>query len=131
MQKLELFPTEVFVFQNDDVDNESLIEIMKTLNDTKIKKSTNISIIYDLQSHPAFKDLFLWFEECLEKIRITQHYDCDKISITNSWFNVSLGGYKMFQNYHKHSMSMFSAVYYMTPGSATIFEDPEVHRTEA
>ena len=104
---------------------------MKVLNGTEIKRTTTISILYDLRKEADFKELFDWFDACLEEIRVAQKFDCDKIVITNSWFNVALSGYNMYQNYHKHSMSMFSAVYYMTEGSATIFEDPEVHRTES
>lgn len=131
MERLELFPTDVFVFYNKNIDNQSLIEKLERLDNVQVKKSTTLSMLVDLRHHEDFKDLFNWFRECLEEIRVKQQYDCDKFEITNSWFNVALAGYDMYQNYHRHSMSFFSAVYYLTDGSPTIFEDPVIHRTQA
>ena len=131
MEKVQIFPTEIFIFENPNIDNEALIAKTKTLDNVEIKKTTTLSMLYNLGREPEFKELYDWFAECLEEIRVKQKYDCEKIEITNSWFNVALGGYQMFQNYHKHSMSMFSGVYYLSEGAATSFEDPEVHRSEA
>lgn len=131
METLKLFPTELFVFQNPNIDNEGLIEKLKRLDNIEIKRNTNVSLLVNLKNNPDFKHLFDWFSKCLEEIRVTQKYDCDKIEITNSWVNVAMGGYDMHLNYHKHSMSLFSAVYYMTYGSPTLFEDPVQGRTNA
>ena len=131
METLDLFPTQLFVFKNSKFDNPALIDVLKHLDNTEIKKTTTISILYDLRNHPEFAELFAWFHECLEEIRISQTYDCDAFKITNSWFNVALDGHHMYQNYHRHSMSYFSAVYYMSNGAPTVFEDPVIHRTQA
>ena len=37
MEVLELFPTEVFVFENTKVDNEQLVKYLQTLDDVEIK----------------------------------------------------------------------------------------------
>jgi uncharacterized protein (TIGR02466 family) len=131
MEILNLFPTELFVFQNDTIDNESLVKRTQQLDEIEIKKSTTLSMLYDLRHVQEFDPLFAWFKQCLEEVRVKMEYDCEGFEITNSWFNVALGGYEMFQNYHRHSMSFYSAVYYLTEGSATVFEDPVLHRTQA
>ncbi len=131
MEVLELFPTEVFVFENTAVNNTQLVDYLQTLDNVEIKKSTTLSILVDLRKHDQFKDLFLWFDQCLDEVKTHMKYDCDELTITNSWFNVALTGYSMHQNVHRHSMSLLSAVYYLTEGSPTVFEDPVIHRTQA
>ena len=131
MEILNLFPTELFVFQNDNIDNQALITRTQQIDHVEIKKSTTLSMLYDLRQVEEFSPLFTWFNQCLEEVRVKMSYDCDGFEITNSWFNVALGGYEMFQNYHRHSMSFYSAVYYLSEGSPTVFEDPVLHRTQA
>lgn len=131
MEILKFFPVEIFVFRNANIDNSKLINQLEKLDGVEIKKTTTISLLTDLRQHEQFKDLFNWFDSCLEEIRTTMKYDCEKISITNSWVNVALPKYQMHQNYHKHSMSFYSAVYYFTEGSATEFEDPLHDRSRA
>lgn len=124
MEILNLFPTEIFIFKNLNINNSELILNLEQLDDIQIKHSTTISLLVDLRKHSKFNSLFQWFDECLENVRQHMKYDCDKIEITNSWCNVALPTYEMFQNYHKHSMSFYSAVYYLTTGAPTEFEDP-------
>jgi uncharacterized protein (TIGR02466 family) len=131
MEVLNFFPVEFFVFKNKLIDNSKLIAELEALDNVEIKKTTTISLLVDLKKHEKFKELFSWFEECLEEIRQTMKYDCDKFEITNSWVNVALPKYYMHQNYHKHSMSFYSAVYYFTEGSSTEFEDVVIDRTRA
>ncbi len=131
MEVKQLFPVEFFIFKNLDIDNSALVSELERLDNVEIKKTSTISLLVDLRHNEKFKELFSWFEQCLEQIRLTMNYDCDKISITNSWVNVALPKYKMHLNYHKHSMSFYSAVYYFTEGSPTEFEDPVHDRSRA
>lgn len=131
MEVKQLFPIEFFVFKNDKINNGKLISELEQLNDVQIKKTTTISLLVDLRNNEKFKELFDWFEQCLDRIKVSMNYDCEKISITNSWVNVALPKYNMHQNYHKHSMSFYSAIYYLTEGSATEFEDPVHDRSRA
>lgn len=128
MEVKQLFPVEFFIFKNLTIDNSALISELERLNDIEIKKTTTISLLVDLRHNERFKDLFSWFNQCLEQVKTSMNYDCERISITNSWVNVALPEYKMHQNYHKHSMSFYSAIYYLTDGSATEFEDPLTDR---
>lgn len=131
MEIKQFFPVEFFVFKNADINNARLISELEKLDNVEIKRTTTISLLVDLRHNEKFKELFDWFEQCLDQIRTTMNYDCEKISITNSWVNVALPKYNMHQNYHKHSMSFYSAIYYLTDGSVTEFEDPVQERSRA
>lgn len=124
METLKLFPIEFFVFKNKKFDNKKFIEDLETLDDIQLKKTTQISLLVNLKSNEKFKNLFAWFEQCLDEIKKNKQYDCDKIKITNSWVNVSLANYNMYLGPHKHSMSFYSGIYYLTEGSTTTFIDP-------
>ncbi len=131
MEILNLFPTELFTFQNTSVDNQKLISYLEKLDNIEIKKSSTLSMIVDLRKHREFDELFAWFDQCLESVRAYMKYDCDSLEISSTWFNVALADYQMYQNVHRHSMSLLSAVYYLSEGSPTEFEDPVIHRTQA
>jgi uncharacterized protein (TIGR02466 family) len=128
MEIEKIFPVELFVFRNTSIDNDAIIKQLQSLDNVEIKKGNNLSMLYDLRNDPKFADLFSWFHSCLEQVRVEMKYDCDKIEISNSWFNVALSGYNMYQNFHRHSMSFYSAVYYLTEGTPTIFDDPVEQR---
>jgi uncharacterized protein (TIGR02466 family) len=129
MNVVNLFPIEVFEFTNTKIDNANIIEKLNNLSGP-VKHGSVISYLNPIHKLEEFKDLFLWFDQCLNEIKIKLQYDCDRFQITNSWFNKSLASRGMHQNYHKHVMSFFSAVYYLTPGSPTIFEDPVNQRVQ-
>jgi hypothetical protein len=131
MEILNLFPVEAFVFNNPKIDNYELVGKMERMTDVPLKKNTNISVLADLHLNTDFKELFDWINQCLEEVRTTLKYDCDQFEITNSWFNVSVGKEDMYQNYHRHSMSYYSGIYYATEGSPTLFEDPVTQRAFA
>ena len=129
MDVVNLFPVEFFEFTNTEIDNNSIIEKLNKLSGP-VRHGSVISYLKPIHKLDEFTDLFLWFGQCLDEIKIKLQYDCDKFEITNSWFNKALAGRGMHQNYHKHVMSFFSAVYYLTPGSPTVFEDPLTQRVQ-
>lgn len=128
MEVIKLFPVEFFRFNNEQIDNLKIVDYIHSL-DIKPKVSSNLSYQIPLHKDPELFDLFNWFNLCLEQIRITQKYDCDKFSISSSWYNQSLKNQGMNQTYHKHTNSFFSGIYYLSAGSPTIFEDPVVPRS--
>lgn len=130
MVKLETFPTEIFIFKNDFVDNNAIIRKLKQ-KQSHVKLGTNLSYLNDIHNQEEFKNLTDWFDHCLEEIRTQLNYVCEKIEITRSWYNCAEAGRGQHQNYHKHTMSFYSAVYYLTHGAPTYFEDPVIQRTTA
>jgi uncharacterized protein (TIGR02466 family) len=130
MQRLELFPTSFFTFKNSNIDNAELIKKLQKYSD-RMKRGNILSSLHLLHDKAEFSELFNWINSCLEEVRIVEKYDCEKFEITNSWFNIALANSNMAINYHRHSMSFFSGVYYLTEGAPTFFEDPVLHRTQA
>jgi len=128
MQKVPIFPTLIYTFQNDNIDNIKIIELLSA---ETLKEHTALSSTENLHCKPEYNDLFTWFDKCLEELRQENKYDCDKIEITSSWANKYYAESGMYHSPHKHSMSMYSGVYYLTKGAATVFEDPVHHRVQA
>lgn len=129
MNKIKLFPIELFEFKKEFDFDQIIVDCEKYAD--LIKHSDVISSMRNLHDKPELKELFDWFRQCLDEIRLKQKYDCDSFEITSSWFNRSLPRSQMSLNLHRHSMSFFSAVFYLTEGSPTVFEDPVIHRTQA
>lgn len=129
MEIKSLFPTEIFIFQS-EIDTG---EIIKTINDKNILMSVGhvLSSKDSLHDKSEFKQLFDWFHECLNDIKIYNKYDCDRFEISSSWYNRSTARGGMHINYHRHSMSFLSGIFYLTDGAPTIFEDPVTHRTQS
>lgn len=130
MNILKLFPTEIFEFKNDSISSSNIISKLSKL-ESPLRTSTNLSFTKNIHQLEEFSELFIWFENCLEEIRVLNQYKCDRFQITSSWYNKSEAHRGMHQNYHKHTMSFFSGVYYLTEGAPTIFEDPVYQRVNA
>lgn len=130
MKKIDFFPTTFYTFENTAINNLEIVSKLQRYLD-KIKSGNVVSSLHFLHNKEEFSELFQWFNTCLEEIRNQEKYDCERFQITNSWFNVSVANSGMAINYHRHSMSFFSGIYYLTKGSPTFFEDPVIHRTQA
>lgn len=129
MQTINLFPIEFFEFRNRDINNQQIIKVLDNLKGP-IRNGSVLSYVKHVHKEPELSNLFSWFERCLEEIRVRLHYQCDKFEITSSWYNKALANSGMHQNYHKHVLSFFSGVYYLTEGSPTFFEDPVIQRSQ-
>lgn len=77
----------------------------------------------------ALKLLHQHFCDALEEYRQTYLLCCDRLDITLSWFNYAPARSGFGHPLHRHPMSYLSAVYYLTEGAPTIFEDPCTPRT--
>ena len=69
-------------------------------------------------------NLHRWFRECLEEYRDEYQLYCEELAITMSWFNNAPARSGFGHPLHRHSMSYVSAVYYLTEGAPTAFDDP-------
>jgi len=126
-QKNKVFPVEIYEFHNKDIDNENLIERLKS----RRNPSHGITSTNDVHDDPLFNDLFGWIDQCLDRIVEDNRYDMDKLSVTSSWSNCAESNAGLASHAHKHSMSMFSGVYYCTHGAPILFEDPLHQRLHA
>ena len=75
------------------------------------------------------KMLMLFFQSCLDEYRNEYQLYCDRLEISSCWFNRAEAKMGVGHPLHRHPMSYVSAVYYMTAGAPTAFEDPCTPRT--
>ena len=128
MKQINLFPTELFEFENSSMDNRRLIDLCKK---ERFREHGALSSLENIHIKPEFDFFFSWVNQCLDEFRISRRYDCDSISLTSSWCNQYQAGSGDIHMPHKHSMSWYSGIYYLTDGAPTLFDDPVVHRSSA
>jgi len=128
MEVIKLFPVEFFRFTTQQFQHSEIVDHIQSLNISP-KVSSNLSFQISLHRDEKLSELFNWFHVCLEQLRVSQKYDCDRFTISSSWYNQSLKNQGMHQTYHKHTNSFFSGIYYMSAGAPTIFEDPVIPRS--
>lgn len=75
------------------------------------------------------KTIVQHFNDALEDYRLAYQLCCDRLEITLCWFNHAPAGSGFGHPLHRHPMSYVSAVYYLTEGAPTIFDDPCTPRT--
>ena len=70
------------------------------------------------------KRLIEWFDACLAEYHNQYQLYCEKLTISQCWFNHAPAGSGLGHPLHRHPMSYVSAVYYLTEGAKTAFDDP-------
>ena len=125
MNKLDIFPTEVFWFDwGGDV--EALLEHTKKQNLIPLSGVADQSKPY-IHLLDGYKELFTWIDECSEEIRTHYQLHCDKLSLTTAWINRYQP--KQFIHYHRHPLAAFSGVFFLTGGAPLVLKDPNIWRT--
>jgi len=116
MIKSLLWPTELYSFNNENIDNDKIKEII--LGKEKIELSRKVSNKGGWQSYDSLLEEKDFFEikdflfECAESIRGDMYQEGIKLHMASSWANVNRkGDYNLS---HIHSNSFWSCVYYVT-----------------
>lgn len=124
----KLFPVIIreYMKPEDNINND-LIEFFKTYPQAQtnipegvitgrpdLQKCANIHVVR----------LIEWFHECLEEYRNQYQLYCERLTISQCWFNHAPAGSGLGHPLHRHPMSYVSAVYYLTEGAETAFDDP-------
>jgi hypothetical protein len=84
--------------------------------------------LHKIEDGPA-EELRQFFWDCLAEYRYNYKLYCDGFEISLMWSNHAPAGSGFGHPLHRHPMSYLSAVYYMTDGASTYFEDPCTPRT--
>ena len=126
-KKLPMFPVEFYEFYNPDIDNNDLIERLKS----RRNPGHGITSPNTVHDDDLFSDVFNWIHECLQEIVKDNRYDMEELRVCSSWSNCAESNAGLASRPHKHSMSMFSGVYYCTDGAPIMFEDPVQQRLHA
>ena len=130
-KEVHLFPVVLREYHCDVTHNtDKVIEFLKTypamqsnLPEGVITSRPDIHTIKD-DVCPELDQLFGWFEQCLQEYRTTYKLYCDNLEITLAWSNHAPAGSGFGHPLHRHPMSYLSAVYYLTDGAPTFFDDP-------
>ena len=127
-----LFPIKIREYHKPEDDlNDKLIEFFKTYPQQPSNLPEGV-----LTSRPDLhkcdnehvKKLHGWFYACLEEYYNEYQLYCDGLEISLSWFNHAPAGSGVGHPLHRHPMSYVSAVYYLTEGAPTAFDDPVTPR---
>jgi len=132
-KELQLFPVLLREYHYPNIqDHKKIIEYFKTLPSHQFNFPEGvITSPPDLHytTHPETKLLIEFFEDCLGEWRDAYMLYCDALSISLCWFNHAPARSGFGHTLHRHPMSYLSAVYYLTEGAPTFFEDPCTPRT--
>tara|TARA_Y100000389_G_C17471282_1_gene531373 strand:+ start:12604 stop:13218 length:615 start_codon:yes stop_codon:yes gene_type:complete len=125
-KKYSMFPVEVLEYQNPV---ETYNDVIESLRTETFRSHEAFSSIRDIHEDPKYTDSFEFIAQCLEDYRVRLGYDCDKFEVNSSWCNYSEPRSGQGHQFHRHSMSFLSGVYYFTHGAPIGFEDPMTPRT--
>lgn len=128
MNTLSLFPTDIYTFKNEIIPSQDLADYLDTVCPWQ---EGTMTYNYSLHEDKMFNEWTEWVQFCLNKVVDKNNYDCDRLDITNSWFNRMRPNSGDAMRGHRHSLSFYSAVYYFHDCAGTFFQDPVNHRTEA
>jgi hypothetical protein len=132
-KELNLFPVRLREYRNPDAHNhEKIIEHFKTLPAQQSNLPEGVLTgepTLHFTDHPETQLLMEFFEDCLGEWREVNQLYCDNLDITLAWFNYAPAHSGFGHPLHRHPMSYLSAVYYLTDGAPTYFEDPCTPRT--
>ena len=127
-KEVHLFPVVIREYHKDTSQNtDKLIEFLKDYPSIQANIPEGvITTRPDLHTceNEHVDELFGFFEECLEEYRHHYKLYCEKLSITLGWANHAPAGSGFGHPLHRHPMSYLSAVYYLTDGAPTFFDDP-------
>lgn len=127
-----VFPTVFYEFDLSDI-VEQILELVP--NEPNLI-NPHYPMITQTQ-HQALHQLDHWkflgdrIEECLKEIQVTSGYDpmFGDFKLTRLWANVTMRGTGGHHTQHRHPMSFFSGILYLTEGESTKFLDPVRTRT--
>ena len=90
---------------------------------------TSKPTLHKERMHDCVDRIMLFFEDCLDQYVEKFKLDCESLDISLSWFNHAPARTGWGHPLHRHPMAYLSAVYYITDGAPTIFDDPCIPRT--
>jgi|TARA_R110002167_G_C12461539_1_gene632786 uncharacterized protein (TIGR02466 family) len=130
MKKNLLWPTEIYSFKTEIIDNDKIKEII--LKKEKDESSKSISNIGGWQSEEAllekndFSEIKDFLFECFSSIKNEIYREDVKLSLVQSWANVNRYGH--YNVGHVHGGSHWSCSYYVTETytAPLYFIDPRV-----
>ena len=129
---ITLWPTEIYSFKNEIIDNDKIKEII--LEKEKNEPSRSISNVGGWQSvdsileENGFSEIKDFLLELFSSIKNELYRDNVKFLLVHSWANVNRFGH--YNTSHVHGNSHWSCAYYVTEtyGAPLFFKDPRVRK---
>ncbi len=127
-QPLNFFPVQCYSFSCDKSLLDTTLGIVKGLEYRSFNEPTGVLTSSDVQQKESFAPLMSWFQECIDTMHVDTGLNCDRLVVNKSWVNKSAAGSGHHHDAHRHPMSYYSGILYLTPGAPTIFIDPLFQR---
>lgn len=127
--EVQLFPVRLREYIHPDQEwlNSKLIEkfaampaMQANFPEGVITSKPNLQMVED----EHIQSLMGFFRDALSEYRTHYKLYCDALDISLCWFNHAPARTGFGHPLHRHPMSYVSAVYYLTEGAPTYFEDP-------
>ena len=123
MEQIDILPQSIFKFECDQKLLKNTLETLKGeeyrregVHTHKSKQTVSVR----LDKEERYSEIYDWFHQCLEEVRLKFELECDKIKISSSWGNRT-GGHSI-HGAHSHPNSFISGIFYLTDSSAkTVF----------
>ena len=118
--RIAVLPECIYLFNCNEELTSNTLDLLKKeeFTDTSLVnyKTVNVNLNKDLK----YEKLYKWFDECILKVHNSYSFDCEKVSITQSWgCRYISGGH---QHFHNHPNSLMSGVFFLTDSDTpTIF----------
>tara|TARA_B100001113_G_scaffold348663_1_gene342854 strand:- start:574 stop:1206 length:633 start_codon:yes stop_codon:yes gene_type:complete len=126
--EVNLFPLRCFSFQASDSLVNDTLEKAKKLEYRNYNPDGGVGTSNDIQSMPEFRELHLWFQECIDTLHADNGWQVDRMVVNKSWINRSDAKKGHHHSPHRHPMSYLSGIFYLTEGTPTVFLDPLAQR---
>ena len=131
--EVHLFPVVCREYHNPDLFlNKRVIKALENVDarQTNIPEGviTSRPELHKIDEGPI-SELRQFFWDCLAEYKYTYKLYCDSLEISSMWSNFAPKGSGFGHPLHRHPMSYLSAIYYLTDGVPTFFEDPCTPRT--
>jgi|TARA_B100000035_G_scaffold298361_1_gene292022 uncharacterized protein (TIGR02466 family) len=128
MKKESIFPVEIYEFYNKDVAAECLKLFKEEPTWKNDNVPTGVKTCKSVETNPKYQFMMDWFQSCFDEIAEDLALECDSLKANKAWGNWSPAWSGWYHSAHRHAMSYYSGVFYLTDGPPTYFVDPVQQR---
>ena len=116
--RIAVLPECIYLFNCNEELTSNTLDLLKKeeFTDTSLvnHKTVNVNLNKDLK----YEKLYKWFDECILKVHNSYLFDCEKVSITQSWGCKYI--YGSHQHFHNHPNSLMSGVFFLTDSGSIL-----------
>ena len=127
-QQLNFFPIQCYEFRCDKFLLDTTLGLLKDLEYRSFNEPTGVLTSADIHQKESFSPLMTWFQECVDTVHVDTGLNCDRLVVNKAWANKSTAGSGHHHDAHRHPMSYYSGIFYLTQGAPTVFIDPLFQR---